>query len=130
MGCAMAKKVNATKAGQRKRIAAKPRSKSAAIKAPPAGRGDGEATRPSSRVEPQPSPQPQRTAGGPGPDFTVVGVGASAGGLEAFTQLLRALPGDAEVAIVYVQHLAPRYESSLAALLGAATPMPVAQVSD
>ena len=65
-----------------------------------------------------------------GSEFMVVGVGASAGGLEAFTQLLRALPGDANVAIVYVQHLAPRYESTLPALLRDTTRMPVAQVTD
>lgn len=64
------------------------------------------------------------------PTFIVVGVGASAGGLEAFSQLLRALPSDQNLAIVYVQHLAPRYESSLAALLKETTPMPVAQVTD
>jgi two-component system CheB/CheR fusion protein len=62
--------------------------------------------------------------------FTIVGVGASAGGLEAFSQLLSALPADANLAIVYVQHLAPRYESSLASLLGEETDLPVTQVTD
>ena len=65
-----------------------------------------------------------------GSEFMVVGVGASAGGLEAFTQLLRALPGDANLAVIYVQHLAPRFESTLPALLKEATSMPVAQVTD
>ncbi len=39
--------------------------------------------------------------------FPVVGVGASAGGLDAFTQLLKALPADTGMAFVLVQHLAP-----------------------
>src|SRR5215212_3122369 len=40
-----------------------------------------------------------------GPGFSIVGVGASAGGLEAFTQLLHALPVDTGMAVVLVQHL-------------------------
>ena len=39
--------------------------------------------------------------------FPVVGVGASAGGLDAFTQMLHALPVDTGMAFVLVQHLAP-----------------------
>jgi hypothetical protein len=38
-----------------------------------------------------------------------VGIGASAGGLEAFTQLLRALPPDTGMAFVFVQHLDPTW---------------------
>ncbi|HSU68766.1 MAG TPA: chemotaxis protein CheB, partial [Tepidisphaeraceae bacterium] len=68
--------------------------------------------------------------GARGLDFTIAGVGASAGGLEAFSKLLRAIPPTANAAIVYVQHLAPRHESSLAALLGQSTSMPVVQVTD
>src|SRR5438094_364495 len=41
---------------------------------------------------------------------TVVGIGASAGGLEAFSQLLEALPDDSDLALVLVQHLAPQHE--------------------
>src|SRR5262245_20026179 len=59
--------------------------------------------------------------------FAVVGVGASAGGLEAFSQLLRALPKDPGLAIVYLQHMAPNHESSLATLLSTATSLPVLQ---
>src|SRR5437870_9419308 len=60
--------------------------------------------------------------------LSVVGIGASAGGLEAFEQLLRALPADTGLAYVMVQHLAPRYESMLSELLGKATVMPVVEV--
>src|SRR5262249_9522342 len=62
--------------------------------------------------------------------FPVVGIGASAGGLEAFSQLLRALPADTGMAYVLVQHLAPRYESMLSELLSNATSLPVTEVSE
>jgi two-component system CheB/CheR fusion protein len=62
--------------------------------------------------------------------FSVVGVGASAGGLEAFTQLLRALPADTGMAFVLVQHLAPKHESALAEILSRATSMRVTEVAD
>ncbi|HWB53363.1 MAG TPA: chemotaxis protein CheB, partial [Tepidisphaeraceae bacterium] len=63
------------------------------------------------------------------PSFPIVGIGASAGGLEACTQLLHALP-QIDIALIIVQHLAPEHESFLTELLAAATPMPVKQVSD
>src|SRR5262245_15040350 len=61
-------------------------------------------------------------------ELTVVGVGASAGGLEAFSQLLRALPDDSDLVIVFVQHLAPQHDSALPVLLSGQTSMPVIQV--
>ena len=54
--------------------------------------------------------------------FPIVGIGASAGGLEAFTQLLNHLPGDTGMAFVLVQHLSPDHPSQLASLLAGATP--------
>ena len=65
-----------------------------------------------------------------GPSCPVVGVGASAGGLEAFTHLLQALPVDTGMAFVLVQHLAPAHPSALAEILSRATTMPVAEVAD
>jgi two-component system CheB/CheR fusion protein len=62
--------------------------------------------------------------------LTVVGVGASAGGLDAFSQLLAALPPDLGMAIVLVQHLAPQHESALPVLLSGVSSMPVVQVSE
>ena len=64
------------------------------------------------------------------PDLTIVGVGASAGGLEAFSQLLRDLPPKPDVALVLVQHLAPQHESALPELLAAQTSLPVVQATE
>jgi two-component system CheB/CheR fusion protein len=60
----------------------------------------------------------------------VIGIGASAGGLEAFQNFLMAAPSDGGFAYVLVQHLDPNHESMLAELLSRRTPMPVRQVSD
>ncbi|MCW1921704.1 ATP-binding protein [Luteolibacter arcticus] len=76
-----------------------------------------------------PSPAEEPIGRGPGA-FPVVGVGASAGGLEALRQLLAALPPDTGMGFVIVQHLAPERESSLAEILSRATKMPVCEVSE
>jgi two-component system, chemotaxis family, CheB/CheR fusion protein len=62
--------------------------------------------------------------------FTVVGVGASAGGLEAYTDFLQACRTDSGIAFVLIQHLSPRHESVMAELLAKHTTMPVLQVTD
>src|SRR5215471_5739704 len=62
--------------------------------------------------------------------FPIVGIGASAGGLEAFRQLLEHLPTDTGMAFIVVQHLDPRHESILAELLSRTTRMPVSEVTD
>jgi chemotaxis response regulator CheB len=54
-------------------------------------------------------------------DISVVGVGASAGGLEAFTELLKHLPSDTGMAFVLIQHLDPQHKSSLAEILARST---------
>jgi len=59
---------------------------------------------------------------------TIVGVGASAGGLEALTELLSHLPGDTGMAFVVIQHLDPRHESHLTALLSKESKMSVSEV--
>ena len=64
------------------------------------------------------------------PLFSIVGIGASAGGLEAISQLLEHLPADIGMALVVVQHLAPAHESILAELLGHKSPLPVSEISD
>src|SRR5215471_19161059 len=62
--------------------------------------------------------------------FPIVGIGASAGGLEAFTELLSHLPGKTGMGFVLVQHLAPRHESVLTELLSRSTKIPVTEVKD
>ena len=61
-------------------------------------------------------------------DLTVVGIGASAGGLEALTELLQHLPPAPDMAFVLIQHLDPRHESSLPELLSVRTGMRVVPV--
>ena len=62
--------------------------------------------------------------------FPIVGIGASAGGLEAFTQLLRELPSDVNMALVLIQHLDPTYKSMLTELLSRTTNLTVLEVTD
>lgn len=60
----------------------------------------------------------------------IVGIGASAGGLEALQKLLTALPPDTGFPYIIVQHLAPDYKSLLGEILGKYTEMPVVQVEN
>ena len=60
--------------------------------------------------------------------FPVVAIGASAGGLEAYTEFFHALPSDTGMAFVLVQHLDPSHHSILAEILARATRMPVEEV--
>jgi two-component system chemotaxis response regulator CheB len=60
-------------------------------------------------------------------NFDVVAMGASAGGLNALTQVLRVLPKGFPSSIVVVQHLAPGHKSWIAKLLGRTTRLKVKQ---
>jgi two-component system CheB/CheR fusion protein len=62
--------------------------------------------------------------------FPIVGIGASAGGLEAFSELLHHLPEKTGMAFVLVQHLDPKHESALPEILGRTTKLPVTEVID
>ncbi len=75
------------------------------------------------------SPQPS-APGSRAPGFLVVGVGASSGGLDAFTRLLGSIPADARLALVMVQHLARDHESLLAQLLATRTALTVVEGTD
>ena len=59
------------------------------------------------------------------PEIPVVAIGASAGGLEALTAILRALPADIAMAFILIQHLDPNRRSILPELLSKATKIPV-----
>jgi len=63
-------------------------------------------------------------------DATIVAIGASAGGIEALTELLTYLPADTGMAFVLVQHLDPKHHSILTELLAKKTAMTVTEVSD
>src|ERR1041385_6950618 len=65
-----------------------------------------------------------------GNPFPVVGVGASAGGVEAFTKLIAALPERTGMAFVLVQHLDPHHQSILRDILAPATKLPVETAHD
>ena len=62
--------------------------------------------------------------------FPVVGIGASAGGLEAFTQLLSHLPIDTGMGFVLIQHLSPSQKSMLPDILSRTTTMPVTEAQE
>ncbi|MEO7768021.1 MAG: chemotaxis protein CheB, partial [Ferruginibacter sp.] len=62
--------------------------------------------------------------------FPVVGIGASAGGLDAFKKLLKAIPENSGMAYVLVQHLDPRHESMLPDILQKVTSIPVSEIAD
>jgi two-component system CheB/CheR fusion protein len=105
--------------GQKKRVGSK--------RVLAAGRPGRRARGPSSRAKPDPraaSSGNHRSNG-----FPVVGIGASAGGLDAFNHLLRALPDDTGMAFVIIQHLDPKHESMLADILSRDTHMPVREVA-
>jgi two-component system CheB/CheR fusion protein len=59
-----------------------------------------------------------------------VGIGASAGGLEAFSRVLERLDANPNVAFVFVQHLSPQHASALPELLRPRTTLPVVQVEN
>ncbi len=96
------------------------------------------AAAPRADIDPPPvAESPVRSADAPSgaaqpdaPHVPIVAVGASAGGLEAFTDLLGALPESPGLALVLVQHLAPQHESALPTLLGNATTIPVVQATE
>ena len=80
---------------------------------------------PAKIVKPDARPSPRS-----GRDLMIVGIGASAGGLDAFIQLIEALPPDSGLALVLIQHLSPKQHSALPTLLAPHTSMPVIEVTD
>ena len=63
-------------------------------------------------------------------NFPIVGIGASAGGLEAFKKLLAAIPENSGMAYVLVQHLDPEHESMLPEILQRVTNIPVHEITE
>ncbi len=62
--------------------------------------------------------------------FPVVGVGASAGGLDAFKKLIKSIPENSGMAYILVQHLEPTHESMLTDLLQKITPIPIHEITN
>lgn len=81
---------------------------------------------PSRSTTSNPTPK-KKTAKG---TFPIVAIGASAGGLEAITELLKYLSPNTGMAFIYVQHLSPDHESMLTSLLAKATEMRVQEIQD
>ena len=73
---------------------------------------------------------PQMNEQALGEDCFIVGIGASAGGLEALQKLLTALSPNTGFPYIIVQHLSPDYKSLMGEILGKYTQMPVIQVED
>ena len=67
---------------------------------------------------------------GPVGRFYVVGLGASAGGLEALRSFFAAVPAESGAAFVVIQHLAPAHRSQMVELLATHTTVPVSQIED
>lgn len=89
--------------------------------------------------KPTPPRRPKKTAAAVPPEtpaprpsvpFPIVGIGASAGGLEALEQFMSCVPAGCGMAFVVVQHLDPTRKGLMAELLQRSTPMKVVQVED
>lgn len=87
-------------------------------------RDDADVRSPTGRVS------PQHAAPRGSDDFPVIGIGASAGGLEAFQKFFDALPPDSGMAIILIQHLDPTHQSMMVELLAGHTPMTVQHAAD
>ncbi|HYP49364.1 MAG TPA: chemotaxis protein CheB, partial [Pyrinomonadaceae bacterium] len=71
-----------------------------------------------------------RTQEKSGKDFLTVGIGASAGGVQALREFFAKMPPDSGMAFAVVLHLSQTYVSNLAEILGRETKMPVVQVTE
>jgi len=111
-----------TKTGGRKKPVAK--KKSAKTAAKPATKTAG---KPAKKVKKEKKAiAVQKQAAG----FPIVGIGASAGGLEALETFFSHMPHDSNIAFVVIQHLSPRHKSIMGSLLAKCTEMEVLEMQD
>ena len=84
------------------------------------------------RDEPAQAAAPQSAGAQPPPDalFPIVGIGASAGGLEAFKSLLAALAPDTGMAYVLIVHLPSQHDSMLSKILARISKLPLSEITD
>ena len=80
--------------------------------------------------KPVPTIRPETSVPPANATFPIVGIGASAGGLEALDQFLGRVPSGSGMAFVIVQHLDPTRKGIMSELLQRATGMKVVQVKD
>lgn len=103
--------------------------------------GSEDRRNPSARVKSARSNAPKKAIRSPSPavppgrtdekgSFYVVGIGASAGGLEAFEQFFTNMPADVGMAFVLIPHLSPEHKSMMVELLKRYTPMDIFQAED
>src|SRR5215813_5668234 len=62
--------------------------------------------------------------------FLIAGLGASAGGIQAFQQFFQQVPAKSGIAYVVILHMSPDHDSHLAQVLQTTTKMPVTQVNE
>jgi two-component system, chemotaxis family, CheB/CheR fusion protein len=99
-----------------------------------AGRSASAESAPASKVpsvsRSEPVPETDATHAESSLEFPVVGIGASAGGLEAFKRFFSTMPANSGAAFVLVPHLDPTHESMMAELLARQTRMPVREAHE
>lgn len=83
-----------------------------------------------SETNDEPRPLPRVIASCERPPSHVVGIGASAGGLESLERFFRGIPCDTGMAFVVIQHLSPDFKSMMPELLSRFTGMPIQRVND
>ncbi len=81
-------------------------------------------------IQPDREAQPVDNESPPRIAFPVIGIGASAGGLEAFSDFLAGVRPDSGMAFVFIQHLPPTGESMLTEILSKRMPLKVIEVED
>jgi two-component system CheB/CheR fusion protein len=148
----MARKRTSKKAGSARKDSKAPSKPASAAQASPSKAKAGSKTaRKSSQQEPSPQAKTRRSpavspasqpvaqknsrssTAAPGHEletFPIVGVGASAGGLEAFKRLLSTLPNNTGMGIVFISHLNPTHESKLTEVLASSTRMSVVEAEN
>src|SRR5260221_3019704 len=128
----------------KKKAPSKGRMKATSAKAGTDGNGDLERLAAAPSASPERMPEIERQSAstrlesesslrpnGESPELPViVGIGSSAGGLNAVGDLLRNLTNETNMAFVVVQHLDPHHESAMAELLARETKLPVTELTD
>lgn len=93
-------------------------------------KNDADSTDPVEQTQPGPAAESIESEQSPSLDFPVVGIGASAGGLEACIEFFDAMPSNSGIAFVVVLHLAAERESMIADIFSKHTEMPVTQAEE